>query len=40
VQAGLDLKLMPGLKLSIGYDGNLGGRDQSNFVKGGLDWQF
>ena len=40
IQAGLDFKLMPGLKASIGYDGNLGSRDQSHFVRAGLEWQF
>jgi fibronectin-binding autotransporter adhesin len=40
IQAGLDFRLMPGLTMSLGYDGNLGSRDQSNFVRGGLEWQF
>lgn len=31
--AGLDFMLMPGLDLSLGHYGNLGGRDQANCVR-------
>jgi len=40
VQAGLNFSLNPGLKLSVSYDGNVGGRGQNHAVRAGLGWHF
>jgi fibronectin-binding autotransporter adhesin len=40
VQAGFDLKVSPDIILSLGYDGELGARDKSHAVQGGLSWSF
>jgi fibronectin-binding autotransporter adhesin len=40
IQVGLDAKLMPGLTLSVGYDGNIGARDQDHAIRGSLSFQF
>jgi fibronectin-binding autotransporter adhesin len=40
IQAGFDLKVAPGMILSLGYDGELGARDTSHAVRGGFSWAF